>query len=195
MTRRGSAPGNTRHALAARGDDLYETPAVAVRALLDVERLPHHIWECACGPGSIVQVLRDAGHRVSATDLVDYGCPDSLSGVDFLMESKVPAGVQCVCTNPPFKLAGEFVAHALNLCPIVIVLLRLAFLESARRAPILDGGHLARIYAFSNRLPMMHRHGWTGPTATSQTAFAWFVFDRNYDGPTTLRRISWKPER
>jgi hypothetical protein len=68
-------------------------------------------------------------------------------------------------------------------------------LESARRSTILDGGQLARIYVFSNRLPMMHRHGWTGPIATSQTAYAWFVFDRNHEGPTTLRRISWKDGR
>ena len=68
-----------RHRLAERGDDLYETPPEATRALLQVERLPHRIWEPACGPGAIARVLRDAGHAVVATDLVDYGCPDSAS--------------------------------------------------------------------------------------------------------------------
>src|SRR5262245_4278152 len=72
-----------RHSLAARGDDLYETPPVAVEALMRVERLPHRIWEPACGPGGIVGILRAAGHRVYATDLNDWGCPDSESGVDF----------------------------------------------------------------------------------------------------------------
>ena len=57
---------------------------------------------------------------------------------------------------------------------------------------ILDGGQLARVLAFRNRLPMMHRHGWNGPRATSATAFAWFVFDRNHHGPTELQRISWE---
>src|SRR5689334_8084403 len=56
--------------LCDRNNDLYETPAVAVEALLRVEKLPHHIWECACGPGSIVKSLRAAGHTVWATDLV-----------------------------------------------------------------------------------------------------------------------------
>jgi hypothetical protein len=181
-----------RHTLAVRGDDLYETPEVAVHALLKVEQLPIRIWEPACGPGAIVRVLRDAGHEVVAGDLVDYGCPLSSHGIDFLMELRAPHKVEAIVTNPPYKLADRFVAKGLELCPLVIMLLRLAFLESARRAPILDRGQLARLYPFSDRLPMMHRHGWTGPIATSQTAFAWFVFDRNHHGPTTLRRISWK---
>jgi hypothetical protein len=184
--------GNTRHALAARRDDLYETPEVAVRALLEVEQLPHFVWECACGPGSIVKVLRGAGYRVVATDLVDYGCPESLSGIDFLMETKAPAGVEAIVTNPPFKLAAQFVERGLDLCPRVIMLLRLAFLESARRTEILDGGHFARLYPFIDRLPDMHRAGWDGPRVTSQTPFAWFVWSRHHCGPTTMRRISWK---
>ena len=34
-------------------------------------RLPRTIWEAACGHGATVRVLRDAGHRVIATDLID----------------------------------------------------------------------------------------------------------------------------
>jgi hypothetical protein len=184
-----------RHALADRRDDLYETPDVAVRALLNVERLAARIWEPACGPGAIVRVLREAGHDAVATDLVDYGCPQSSSGIDFLMEVRSPEGVGAIVTNPPFKLAGDFVAMALELCPVAMMLLRLSFLESAKRSPILDSGQLARVYPFSDRLPMMHRHGWTGPTASSQTPYAWFVFDREHNGPTTLRRILWKVDR
>jgi hypothetical protein len=67
-----------RHPLAERGDDLYETPPVAVEALLRVEKIPHRVWEPACGPGNIVKVLRTAGHEVLASDLVDYGDPTPL---------------------------------------------------------------------------------------------------------------------
>lgn len=180
------------HALVDRKDDLYETPPEAVRALLSAEFVPTRIWEPACGPGSIVSVLRDTGREVVAGDLVDYGCPLSFHGIDFLMETRAPLGLECVVTNPPFKLAGEFVCKALELCPLVIMLLRLAFLESERRRPILDNGHLARVHVFRNRLPMMHRHGWQGPKSTSTTPFAWFVWDRNHAGPTELRRLSWE---
>ena len=70
--------------------------------------------------------------------------------------------------NPPFKLAEEFIAHALDLCPLVIVLLRLAFMESERRTRILEGRGLARIHVFRKRLPMMHRAGWEGRKANSR---------------------------
>jgi hypothetical protein len=190
MTALAHAANPGSHALADRKDDLYETPPVAVQALMRVEKLPKVIWEPACGPGSIVKVLREAGHFVYATDLVDYGCPDSDSGVDFLMERSPSFCVEAIVTNPPFKLAGEFVTHALTLCPRIMMLLRLAFMESERRTPILDNGHLARVHVFKNRLPMMHRDGWSGPKASSSMAFAWFVWDIAHRGPTELHRVS-----
>ncbi len=184
---------DTKAALADRKNDLYESPPEAVRALLKAERLPQTIWEPACGPGSIVRVLRAAGYQVYATDLVDYASPDQDNhGWDFLSERQLPIGVQAIVTNPPFKNASEFVMQALELCPRVIMLLRLAFLESSKRTPILDSGHLARVHVFRNRLPMMHREGWAGPKVSNPTAFAWFVWDRTHVGPTELHRLSWE---
>ena len=187
----------TRHRapLAERGNDLYETPDVAVHALLRVEPLSKErvIWEPACGPGSIVRVLRGAGYRVYATDLVNYGCEDSDSGVDFLMEGLPPFPIGIVVTNPPFKIGNEFVSHALALgIPKVVMLLRLQFLESECRGSILDGGLLARVYPFANRLPMMHRDGWGGRKARSAMAFAWFVWEAGHRGRAEIERISWE---
>ncbi|MGA8692623.1 MAG: class I SAM-dependent methyltransferase [Xanthobacteraceae bacterium] len=178
-----------RHSLAERGPDFYATPAEAVRALLRVETLPRRIWEPAAGGCAIATVLRAAGHYVHAADLYDWHCPNCRTGVDFLKEVQAPAGTAAIVTNPPYAHSEEFVAHALELCPLVVMLLRLAFLESERRSPLLDRGQLARVHVFKNRLPMMHRHGWQGPRASSAIAFAWFVFDRNHQGPTTLNRM------
>jgi hypothetical protein len=184
--------GQRRHV--ERGRDLYETPPCAVEALLRVERLPHWVWEPAAGRGAIARVLRDRGHAVIASDISDYGFPLHFRA-DFLSATKVPAGVECVLTNPPFQVITEFVAHPLDLCPRkVIVLARLAFLESERRTAILERRGLARVHVFRNRLPMMHRDSWTGPRASSAIAFAWFVFDRDHCGPTTLGRISWRDD-
>jgi hypothetical protein len=120
-----------RHPHAERGLDLYETPAVAVEALLRVEQLPHCIWEPAAGKGAIVRVLRGRGHAVITSDIHDYG---SLHFVgDFLAQEKMPAGCNCVVTNPPYQRAAQFVEHALRLSPLVVMLLRLAFMESERR--------------------------------------------------------------
>jgi hypothetical protein len=177
-----------RHPLAERGLDLYETPAVAVEALLRVETLPHVIWEPAAGRGAIARVLRAHGHAVIASDIVDYGGLHFVR--DFLTEPAMPTGCKCVLTNPPFRFAQLFIEHALKLSPLVIMLARWAFYESERRTPILESCGLARIHCFRKRLPMMHRDSWQGRTANSGMAFAWFVWDRSHTGPTVVDRIS-----
>jgi hypothetical protein len=193
-----------RHDEASRGHDLYETPEVATRALLRAEALPRTIWEPACGRGAITRVLRDAGHRVIATDLIDYHSRDQdHAGRDFLLEREPPHGVEMIVTNPPFRLAAQFAAHALKLSPRVAMLLRLSFLESGNmkteagraRLDALDGGDLARVLVFIDRLPMMHRDGWTGKRASNPTAFAWYVWERGYTGKPEIDRISWRQAR
>jgi hypothetical protein len=179
--------GNARAALSDRGDDVYETPPEAVEALIRAERaLPPHIWEPCCGSGRVVEVLRAHGHRVTASDLVG-------DRIDFLMEWHAPSGVGAIVTNPPFKLAPDFVRHGLALVPMVAMLLRLNFLESERRSDIIDGGSLARVHVFADRLPRMHRQGWEGPRSSTTTAYAWFVWLREHVGPTTLDRVRVRP--
>lgn len=188
---RGRTGNPGRDPVKLRGEDLYETPPEAVRALLTLERLPPCIWEPAAGRGAIVNVLRSAGHTVLGTDLVDYGAKFGVfAGRDFLMELCSPFGCECIVTNPPYKMADEFVRHAIKLVPKVCMLLRLAYLEGIERSDLIDGA-LARVWVFRNRLPRMHREGWTGPKATSTIAFAWFVFEA-HDGPVKLSRITWR---
>jgi hypothetical protein len=179
------------HPLRDRGNDLYCTPPVAVDALLRVETLPHYIWEPAAGRGTIVNVLRDAAHVVIASDIMHRTFPLNFEA-DFLTLTKAPPRTEMILTNPPYEYATQFVERALRLCPRVIMLLRLAFLESRCRCGILDTGMLAAVHVFIERLPMMHRDGWKGRIATSAIPYAWFVFDRNHQGPAITDRISWK---
>jgi len=179
-----------RHSFEARGDDFYASPPEALWGLLAAEGgwLPQFIWEPACGDGGLVRPLRAAGYQVEATDLVDRGCPEGRGGIDFL-EAWLPPVVGCgVVTNPPYRLATEFVDHALGLSSYVAMLLRLQFLESERRHGLFQRWPLSAVHVFSARLPMMHRAGWDGPKASSPTAFAWFVFD---DRRGRERRVSW----
>ena len=176
------------HALSERGADLYETPPVATVALMRAELLPLCVWEAAAGRSSIVNVLRDRGHRVIASDIVDYGGLDFVA--DFLTATQMPKGCGCILTNPPFQIVNRFIAHALDLSPRVIMLARLALLESVARTEILEYRNLVRVHVFRNRLPMMHRDGWDGPRASSAVAYAWFVWDRDHHGLPTLNRIS-----
>ncbi len=192
--RGGIAGREARHSLKDRGDDFYATPIEAVNAFISIERpfLPNRIWEPACGDGAIVKPLREAGYSVHATDLVARGCPDSESGNDFLMPFVVPEGIQGVVTNPPFKLAQQFVDKALSVSPYVAMLLRLSFLEGAARGPWFQSSPLARVHVSSKRLPMMHRDGWEGPTSGSAIAFAWFVWDRRHEGSPQIRWFDWR---
>jgi hypothetical protein len=180
------------HSFAERGADLYSTPPCAVEALLRVEQLPHWCWEPAAGRGAIVDILRDRGHAVVASDIVSYPeCRLHFIG-DFLGQTKAPVGCKTIVSNPPYQIADAFARHALDLVPAVYLLLRLAFLESVRRTEILEQRGLRVVHVFKRRLPMMHRANWAGPRASSSIAFAWFCWSREHRGPAIVDRISWE---
>lgn len=100
--------------------DYFPTPPWATRALIEVV-LPHlqaapinSVWEPACGEGHIAEVLREYVPVVHATDVFDYGYGELW---DFLAnQGHYPgglAGVQWICTNPPFRDAAlAFVEEA-----------------------------------------------------------------------------------
>jgi hypothetical protein len=174
------------HSHTDRGLDSYPTPSGAVRALLKVETLPRKIWEPCAGHGAIATTLRDAGHVVIASDIADRGFSLHFTG-SFLEQQKMPAGTEAIVTNFPFKWVTQFVEHALELSPLVIVLARLQFLASAERADILK--RLVRFHVFENRLPMMHRESWKGNRNSSSTDFGWFILERNH------RSAPWRGDR
>jgi hypothetical protein len=181
------------HAHEDRGLDAYFSPPEAVWSLLAIEQahLPKHIWEPAAGDGAIVKPLREAGHAVTATDLVDYGLENCETGIDYL-KAKPRPGTEGVVTNPPYRLAMRFAEKALAEAPYLALLLRTNFLESTRRLPFFRRHPPARIWISSRRLPMMHRHGWQGPRAPSNTCFAWFIWDAKADQKQQLDWFDWR---
>jgi len=181
------------HDHAARGLDAYFSPPEAVHSLLGIEskHLPRHILEPAAGDGAIVKPLRAAGYTVTASDITDYGLEDCTSGVDYLTAEPV-AGVKGVVTNPPYKLALPFARKALQEVPYLAFLLRTNFLESTSRLPFFRARPPARIWISARRLPMMHRRGWTGPRAVSNTCFAWFIWDAAGASGCTVNWFDWK---
>lgn len=170
-------------------DDFYPTPPYAVQALLENIQLPHKIWEPACGDGAISKELEAAGHEVISTDLVDRGYGQA--NIDFLMEIKCPA--QYIITNPPYKLANQFVTKCFDLLHAheelfgFAMLLRLAWLEGdERRRTIFDVHPPAEVMVFSKRLTMIrgdHDSAWYG---SGKIAFAWMLWDRE-PGETRLK--------
>jgi hypothetical protein len=175
-----------------RGLDAYFSPPEATASLLHIEAkyLPKCIWEPAAGDGAIVRPLREAGLTVIASDIVDYGL-EGCTTVDYL-KAKSIADVKGIITNPPYKLAMQFAQKALREAPYLALLLRTNFLESTARLPFFQRHQPARIWISSRRLPMMHRHGWQGRRAPSNTCFAWFVWDERSIQKRVIDWFDWK---
>lgn len=177
--------GNTPDSENRQKDDFYPTPPIATRKLLAVETFDGPIWECACGDGAISKVLADEGYEVISTDLVDRGY--GASRVDFMMEWKPRA--PNIITNPPFKFAREFVDKALSLTTgKVAILARLAWLEGKSRKSLFETTPLSRVWVFSERVPMLRNGDEMMKGGGGMIAFAWFVWDHEYEGPA---RLGW----
>lgn len=164
------------------GVDFYPTPAWATYALIDNERFEGDIWECACGDGSMSEVLGQTGMRVLSSDLYDRGFGEPR--VDFLTSDQ---RVTNIVTNPPFHSAESFVAQCLQLAQSKFaLLLRLAFLEGANRTrTIFHENPPARVWVFSERITFYPKGAKVAGSGT--TAYAWFVWDKAHIGQTELR--------
>ena len=157
--------------------DFYPTPERATLALLDKEIFYGGIWECACGNGAISKVLKDEGYKVDSSDLYDRGY--GRIGIDFLNETELRK--PNIITNPPFTIAVEFMEHAINLgCDKLALLCKLAFLEGVKRSVKLENSPLKNVYVFRKRL-LMTRNG-EKPRGSGMIAFAWYIWEKDYDG-------------
>ena len=196
----GLLTGNKTASKADRGPDFYASPYAALPPLLVAEgrKLPRRLWEPSCGNGALVLPLRNRGFDVTATDLHDWGCPGSSGNVDFfsaVCEEHQPEGEFGILTNPPFGDVEEYVERATGLSLYVALLLRLAFLESEGRMNWWAGVGLQRVHIISERLPIMHRHGYDGPKLSNAgMCFAWFIFEsgKRPRKSIPLRWWSWK---
>lgn len=163
----------------------FATHPDATRALLSVEEFPGVVWEPACGRGDMARVLieQPCVKWVWASDVAHRGYG---SEVDFLEVTELPRTIDHVVTNPPYKLAEEFVQRALSLDPPgkVAMLLRTVWLEGAgRRERLWSRRPPARVWVFSRR-PLFARDG--GEWQSGLISFAWFVWDKSHDGPPNL---------
>jgi len=169
-------------------DDFYSTPPAVTRALLSKERFSTRIWEPACGLGAISDVLTEAEYDVVSTDMVERGF--GIGGRDFLFETKLEA--PAVVTNPPFKLADEFVLHALYLgAEKCAFFMRTAWLEGrARHARLWSKHPPVRVWQFCGRQTLWRGDDPSPKDKGGAIAFAWFVWEAGYRGAPALGWLS-----
>jgi hypothetical protein len=159
----------------------FPTPRWATYALADNEKFIGDIWEPACGDGAISKVFEAAGAKVFSSDLFDRGY--GAAGLDFLKPSR---SAQNIITNPPYNCAEGFVASGLKCAERKLaLLLRLAFLEGAKRAnTIFAKTPPSRVWVFSERITFYPKG--VVPNGSGTTAYAWFVWDKDALGSTEL---------
>jgi len=164
------------------GPDFFPTPRWATFALIENERFFGDVWECACGDGAMSTVLQETSLPVYSSDLYERGYGDA--GIDFLDSPRLADNI---ITNPPYNCAEGFVASGVQHSRRKFAfLLRLAFLEGAKRArTIFTDCPPSRVWVFSERITFypvgVERKG------TGTTAYAWFVWDKNAPNATELK--------
>lgn len=175
---------NTSHAVmaqrveAADSPDDFPTPPWATRALvkhvigIDVVAGASCL-EPACGRGHMARPLAEFFGRVDSYDAYPYGFAPVR---DFLTYPYEARSHDWVITNPPFRLAEEFVVRALKVARVgVAILARTVFLESVGRYQrIFETSPPAKFAQFTERVPMVK--GRLDPKATTATGYAWFVW-------------------
>lgn len=164
-------------------NDFYPTPDYAIDTILDRVNFDGVVWEPSCGNGAISNKLIQRGYDVKSTDLHDYGY--GVSGVDF-MECQQDQTADNIMTNPPFNISTKYTLKALQLArKKVLILNKVTFLEGIqRRDKLFSLNKLRTAYIYGKRLQF-------DPTKKGggTIAFAWFLFDNEYNGSPTLEWI------
>ncbi len=189
---------NTSHAVMAQrveardSLDFFPTPPWATRALLEWlgERpgFRSSVWEPACGAGDMARPLAEHFGQVIASDVHDYGFGDVR---DFLWPGPAEP-VDWVITNPPFRLALEFVERAHQVARVgIAMLVRTAFLEGGERYErLFSKTPPSEILQFAERVPMFRgRLDASGSTATAYCWLAWRYLKR----PAPVTEFHWLP--
>jgi len=189
---------NKSHAVMAQrveakdSPDDFPTPPWATRALLEhvlgaTGRRNETCLEPACGAGHMAKVLKEYFEKVQCSDAHEYGYGDRR---DFLAKPYPAKSYDWVITNPPFRLAEEFLIASLTVARQgVAILARTVFLESiGRYNSIFRDMPPSTFVQFAERVPMVK--GRLDRKATTATGYAWFVWKH---GCTHGAQLMWIP--
>jgi hypothetical protein len=135
----------------------------------------------------MAKVLKEYFAQVHCADAFHYGYAPIR---DFLTYPYETNAVDWVITNPPFRLAEEFVLRALRVARRgVAILARTVFLESVGRyESIYTETPPTKFAQFVERVPMIK--GRLDIKATTATGYAWFVWEK---GANDFSRLMWVP--
>lgn len=170
-------------------DDFYATPPLAVKELMKLESFNKNIWEPCCGMNHITNILIDNGYNVRTSDIVDRVNDGNIEIIDFL--NCIEKWDGDIITNPPYKLATEFVYKAIETVKEgnkVVMFLKLSFLETKKRRLLFDKYPPKIIYVASSRFGCSQTGEFdeTGNTG-SAIAYCWYIWEKGYNGDTIIK--------
>ena len=167
-------------------NDYYATEPKALELLLEQEEFSNRVWECSCGEGHLSQVLVDAGKDVVSSDLIDRGYGKVLDFLDPTLEGPVNRDI---ITNPPFKYTNEFLVKAMSILEEgrkIAFFLPIRYLEGKARRELFQRFPPKVVYVSSGRL-ICAINGDFETVTGSATAYAWFIWEKGYEGSTQLK--------
>ena len=168
--------------------DDFPTPPWATRALcerLDCNGLT--VREPAANRGHMVRPLSEYFAKVIPSDVHDYGYGFDVQ--DYLFPVPIET-VDWTITNPPFRLAQEFIDRGLKTSSVgVAVIVRSAFIEGiSRYKELFSINPPTRIMQFCERV-VMHKGKLTA-TGSTATAYLWLVWEHDSE----RQPLEWIPQ-
>jgi len=176
-------------------NDYYATDPGSTFALFDVEKFePTTFLEPCCGEGHISKIIEHMmdGSEIESTDLIDRGYGEG--DVDFLEKDYEGQKYDYIITNPPYKLAQQFIEKSLSITnKKVVMFLKIQFLEGIGRYDMFKNTPLKIVHVFSGRQDPwsngLQKNPKTGKKWGSTMCFAWFVWEHGYEGEPTIKWI------
>lgn len=189
---------NTSHAVMAQrveskeSLDDFPTPPWATRAfvenMLGGSKMLAELscLEPACNRGYMSVALSEYFKTVESSDVFDYGFGNVKN---FLDGSYDEQSFDWVITNPPFKLAENFIEEGLRVARRgVAVLTRTVFIESIGRYERLFSQNPPKVFAqYVERVPMVK--GRLDKKASTATGYGWLLWDKHTATSTELKWI------
>jgi hypothetical protein len=168
--------------------DDFPTPPWATRALCEwIDRGGFQIGDMTCrepaaNRGHMVKPLSEYFGTVEASDIHDYGAGYPVN--DYLFGPS-PESVQFTITNPPFRLAEQFIDRMLDTSRLgCAVIVRAAFLEGiGRYERLFSVTPPTHVLQHVERVPMVK--GRYDPNVASATAYAWLFWEKRRVGRGT----------
>lgn len=167
-------------------DDFYATSPKAIDDLFTVDNsFGQTVWEPATGMNHLADRMERHGRRTFRTDLITR--KRDVIQLDFLSPgAEVYKGMYDIITNPPYKYATEFCAQAISLMDKkCAMLLNIRFLEGQSRYKFFEEWPMKKVWVYSERLACA-KDGDFDKYKGGVTAFAWFVWQKDWHGDTTI---------